>query len=169
MYPVKTLKKQIMSIVTDSTPIDQPKDYENCNVYKLYKLFASPEQIAQMEENYRRIEDAVNSLGNAIESGISIGAGITYQRLALSDDTVPEFIREAMESVYKTIIYNITGEEKISSDLDGLVISDSGEYKLADDLKIFDATKVIEQVIINSFTLVAQIITTEEMIVENIR
>ena len=53
MYPVKTLKKQIMSIVTDSTPIDQPKDYENCNVYKLYKLFASPEQIAQMEENYR--------------------------------------------------------------------------------------------------------------------
>lgn len=124
---------------------------------------------AEMEENYRRIEDAVNSLGNAIESGISIGAGITYQRLALSDDTVPEFIREAMESVYKTIIYNITGEEKISSDLDGLVISDSGEYKLADDLKIFDATKVIEQVIINSFTLVAQIITTEEMIVENIR
>ena len=124
---------------------------------------------AEMEENYRRIEDAVNSLGNAIESGISIGAGITYQRLALSDDVVPEFIREAMESVYKTIIYNITGEEKISSDLDGLIISDSGEYKLADDLKIFDATKVIEQVIINSFTLVAQIITTEEMIVENIR
>ena len=34
---------------------------------------------AEMEENYRRIEDAVNSLGNAIESGISIGAGITYQ------------------------------------------------------------------------------------------
>jgi chaperonin GroEL len=124
---------------------------------------------AEMEENYRRIEDAVNSLGNAIESGISIGAGITYQRLALSDDSVPEFIREAMESVYRTIIYNITGEETIKADLDGLVIADSGEYKLADDLKIFDATKVIEQVIVNSFTLVAQIITTNEMIVENIR
>lgn len=124
---------------------------------------------AEMEENYRRIEDAVNSLGNAIESGISIGAGITYQRLALSDETVPEFIRDAMESVYKTIIYNITGEEKINSDIDGLIIADNGEYKLADDLKIFDATKVIEQVIINSFTLVAQIITTEEMIVESVR
>ena len=123
---------------------------------------------AEMEENYRRIEDAVNSLGNAIESGISIGAGITYQRLALSDDTTPEFIREAMESVYRTIIYNITGEEKINPDLDGLILADNGEYKLADDLKIFDATKVIEQVIVNSFTL-AQIITTEEMIVENIR
>ena len=124
---------------------------------------------AEMEENYRRIEDAVNSLGNAIESGISIGAGITYQRLALSDDTIPEFIREAMESVYRTIIYNITGEEKINPDLDGLILADNGEYKLADDLKIFDATKVIEQVIVNSFTLAAQIITTEEMIVENIR
>ena len=124
---------------------------------------------AEMEENYRRIEDAVNSLGNAIESGISIGAGITYQRLALSDDTTPEFIREAMESVYRTIIYNITREEKINPDLDGLILADNGEYKLADDLKIFDATKVIEQVIVNSFTLAAQIITTEEMIVENIR
>lgn len=124
---------------------------------------------AEMEENYRRIEDAVNSLGNAIESGISIGAGITYQRLAESDDTVPEFIRDAMESVYRTIIYNITGEEKINPDIDGLILADTGEYKLADELKIFDATRVIEQVIINSFTLVAQIITTEEMIVENIR
>ena len=124
---------------------------------------------AEMEENYRRIEDAVNSLGNAIESGISIGAGITYQRIALKDDTVPTFIREAMESIYRTILFNITGSDVIDSDLDGLIIADSGEYKLADDLKIFDATKVIEQVIVNSFTLVAQIITTEEMIVESVR
>ena len=124
---------------------------------------------AEMEENYRRIEDAVNSLGNAIESGISIGAGITYQRIALKDDTVPTFIREAMESIYRTILFNITGSNVIDPDLDGLILADSGEYKLADDLKIFDATKVIEQVIVNSFTLVAQIITTEEMIVESVR
>ena len=124
---------------------------------------------AEMEENYRRIEDAVNSLGNAIESGISIGAGITYQRIALKDDTVPTFIREAMESIYRTILFNITGSDVIDPDLDGLILADSGEYKLADDFKIFDATKVIEQVIVNSFTLVAQIITTEEMIVESVR
>ena len=124
---------------------------------------------AEMEENYRRIEDAVNSLGNAIESGISIGAGITYQRIALKDDTVPTFIREAMESIYRTILFNITGSDVIDPDLDGLILADSGEYKLADDLKIFDATKVIEQVIVNSFTLVAQIITTEQMIVDSVR
>jgi tryptophanyl-tRNA synthetase len=32
----KTLKKQIMSIKTDSTPLDEPKDYKNCNIFKLY-------------------------------------------------------------------------------------------------------------------------------------
>lgn len=124
---------------------------------------------AEVEENYRRIEDAINSLGNAIESGISIGAGITYQRIALEDPTVLPFIKEAMESIYRMIIYNITGEEKIDDSLDGLILDDSGNYKLADDLKIYDATKVIEQVIVNSFTLVAQIITTNEMIIENVR
>ena len=74
-----------------------------------------------------------------------------------------------MESIYRTILFNITGSDVIDPDLDGLILADSGEYKLADDLKIFDATKVIEQVIVNSFTLVAQIITTEEMIVESVR
>jgi chaperonin GroEL (HSP60 family) len=122
-----------------------------------------------MEENYRRIEDAVNSLGNAIESGISVGAGITYQRLAISDMDVPEFIRKAMESIYQQVMFNITGKEIIDPEKDGLILTSSGEYTLADDLEIFDATKVIEQVIVNSFSLVAQIITTEVMIVENVR
>lgn len=122
-----------------------------------------------MEENYRRIEDAVNSLGNAIESGISVGAGITYQRLAISDVDVPEFIRKAMESIYQQVMFNITGKAVVDPEKDGLILNSSGEYTLADDLEIFDATKVIEQVIVNSFSLVAQIITTEVMIVENVR
>lgn len=122
-----------------------------------------------MEENYRRIEDAVNSLGNAIESGISVGAGITYQRLAQNDLSSPEFIKDAMESIYRQVIYNITGSTKIDVNKDGLILDSSGEYTLADDLEIFDATKVIEQVILNAFSLVAQIITTEVMVVENVR
>ena len=36
--PEKLLKKQIMSIETDSTPIEKPKDFENCNVFKIYSL-----------------------------------------------------------------------------------------------------------------------------------
>ena len=122
-----------------------------------------------MEENYRRIEDAVNSLGNAIESGISVGAGITYQRLSLMDEEVPEFIKDAMESIYKQVIYNVTGSDVIDEEEMGLIIDSKGEYQLPDTLQIFDATKVIEQVILNSFSLVAQIITTEVMVVENVR
>ena len=53
MYTPKKLKQQIMSIVTDSTPIDQPKDYEHCNVYNIYKLFATEQQCAELAEKYK--------------------------------------------------------------------------------------------------------------------
>ena len=50
--PVKALKKQIMGIQTDSTSIDEPKDYENCNVFKLYSLIADQNSITSLKENY---------------------------------------------------------------------------------------------------------------------
>ena len=50
--PVKALKKQIMGIQTDSTSIDEPKDYENCNVFKLYSLIADHNSITSLKENY---------------------------------------------------------------------------------------------------------------------
>ena len=37
--PEKQLKKQIMGIKTDSTPLDEPKDPENCNIFKIYSLW----------------------------------------------------------------------------------------------------------------------------------
>ena len=49
----KELKKQIMSIQTDSTPLEAPKDPDNCNVFALYKLLATETQTAQMAANYR--------------------------------------------------------------------------------------------------------------------
>ena len=49
----KELKKQIMSIQTDSTPLEAPKDPDNCNVFALYKLLATEAQTAQMASNYR--------------------------------------------------------------------------------------------------------------------
>ena len=51
--PEKELKKQIMSIQTDSTPIEAPKNPDNCNVFSLYKLLASQEQTLQMADLYR--------------------------------------------------------------------------------------------------------------------
>ncbi|MBQ9432440.1 MAG: tryptophan--tRNA ligase [Kiritimatiellae bacterium] len=51
--PIKEAKARIMRIVTDSTPLEAPKNPDTCNVFALYKLFATPEQRAEMEQNYR--------------------------------------------------------------------------------------------------------------------
>jgi tryptophanyl-tRNA synthetase len=48
----KKLRKQIMGIKTDSTPLEEPKNPDTDNVFALYKLLASNEQIAEMRANY---------------------------------------------------------------------------------------------------------------------
>ncbi len=48
----KALRKQVMSIETDSTPLEEPKNPDTCNVFTIYKLLATPEQIAQMRAKY---------------------------------------------------------------------------------------------------------------------
>ena len=50
--PEKQLRKQIMSIQTDSTPLEEPKDPDTCNVFNLYKLLASQEAINTMRKKY---------------------------------------------------------------------------------------------------------------------
>ena len=49
----KAIRKLVMSIVTDSKGLEDVKDPDNCNVVKLYKLLASPEQLDEMCRNYR--------------------------------------------------------------------------------------------------------------------
>mgnify|MGYP000427166830 FL=1 len=48
----KALRKQIMSIETDSTPLEEPKNPDTCKIFGLYKLLANGEQIAQMKTKY---------------------------------------------------------------------------------------------------------------------
>ena len=48
----KALKKQIMSIVTDSTPLEEPKDSDN-NITKLYVLFATETEVEALKEKFR--------------------------------------------------------------------------------------------------------------------
>lgn len=51
--PDKKLRKQIMGIQTDSTPMEDPKEPSTCNVFKIYKLLATDKQIIEMEVNYK--------------------------------------------------------------------------------------------------------------------
>lgn len=48
----KALRKQVMGIKTDSTPMEDPKDPDIDNVFALYKILASKEQILEMRANY---------------------------------------------------------------------------------------------------------------------
>ena len=48
----KVLKKQIMSIKTDSTAIEDSKDWKNCNLFKIYRLLAKKDEIESMKKNY---------------------------------------------------------------------------------------------------------------------
>lgn len=50
--PDKKLRKQVMGIQTDSTPLEEPKNPDTCNVFALYQLLASKEQITEMRSNY---------------------------------------------------------------------------------------------------------------------
>lgn len=48
----KTLRKQVMGIETDSTPLEEPKNPATCNVFALYSLLASETQLDEMRANY---------------------------------------------------------------------------------------------------------------------
>jgi len=48
----KKLRKQIMSIQTDSTPLEAPKNWKTCNCFAIYKLLATKEEVESMKTNY---------------------------------------------------------------------------------------------------------------------
>ena len=50
--PDKKLRKQIMGIQTDSTPLEDPKEWKTCNLFALYQLLATETEIAEMKANY---------------------------------------------------------------------------------------------------------------------
>ncbi len=48
------IRKRIMSIKTDSTPVEDPKNPDRCNVFSIYSLLARPEETAEVEAAYRK-------------------------------------------------------------------------------------------------------------------
>ena len=50
--PDKELKKQVMSILSDSKGLEEPKDPETCHIFALYQLLADADQVSEMRQNY---------------------------------------------------------------------------------------------------------------------
>ena len=75
----KALKKQVMAIVTDATPVEEPKDPEKCNLFAIYRLFAPAERLAAVRELY-------------------VNGGAMYGKIKLElVDLIWEFFRAARE------------------------------------------------------------------------
>ncbi len=101
-----------------------------------------------MEDTYRRLEDAIYSLAGAIKNGAFFGGyGVPYRSLAddVDDVDVPKFIVDSLKYINLSIF-----DENADSDA-------------------VDSALVISEVIRNSFFTAAQVITTNALIYDNIR
>ena len=57
----KSLKKQIMKIQTKSLSVDEAKDPNDCNVFKLYKIIASEDDVKNLSLRYREAKEILYS------------------------------------------------------------------------------------------------------------
>ena len=96
----KKLRKKIMGIKTDSTPVEAPKDPTTCNIFTLYKLFATPEDQAKLAERYRAggmgYGEAKQALFEAANSHFA-AARERRKSLAADPETVEEVLRAGAE------------------------------------------------------------------------
>lgn len=93
----KQTKKRCGKIVTDSTPLEEPKDPTNCNVFALLKLLAGPDELAELESKYRAggfgYGHAKNALAELINEEFE-AARERYDALSSDPDTVWDVLKE---------------------------------------------------------------------------
>ena len=107
---------------------------------------------SKQDEIFRRLEDAIHSAYNAINYGYTLGAGYSYftASLELEDEPENEPIRIALQFMFD---YLSKGEKSHQAFID--YITDN----------VFDSYKVTEQVILNAFTVVSQVLSTQCIII----
>jgi len=88
--PEASIRKKVMRIVTNSTPVEEPKDPDKCNVFALLKLVASPDELAEWENKYR-----------------SGGTGYAEAKKRLAELIIDYFkpYRQKREELEKNIVY----------------------------------------------------------------
>jgi tryptophanyl-tRNA synthetase len=111
----KPLEKTVMAIKTDSTPMGQPLNPDNCNVFALYSLFATPAEKDEMAAAYKSGTIGFGGAKKALKDKIDAyfePFRAKRKELAAHPDTVEDILREGakraryetqktMEKVYK--------------------------------------------------------------------
>ncbi len=92
----KAARKKFMSIPTDSKGLEEPKDPDHCNVFQLYKLFATKAQQEEMAAKYRAGNYGYGHAKQALfEAYMDYFAPMRKRRAELEKD--PEFIQEVLK------------------------------------------------------------------------
>lgn len=123
-----------------------------------------------LEEQYRRFEDAIHSCTNALRSGVCLGGGLTYIRMAqlltengcLSQEMGQHFTK-ALYSIYDHLLINCGVKNDESYRLPKLN-NETGRYEMVDDYAIYDSYKTVEQVLVNTIDMVHSIFSTKVLI-----
>lgn len=94
--PPKQLRKRIMSVKTDSTPVEDPKAPDRCNVFALLRLCAEPDELAEWDERYRQggvgYGEAKKRLAELLEARLG-PARQRREELATDPDYVEDVLR----------------------------------------------------------------------------
>ncbi len=109
----KKLRKQIMGIETDSTPLEEPKDPETCNVFALFRILASKEQTAEMRQNY---EGGNYGYGHAKQALFEL----IKERFAEPREKYEYYISN-LEEVDKALSFGAEKAQKVANDVLGKV------------------------------------------------
>ncbi|MDQ3367838.1 MAG: tryptophan--tRNA ligase [Myxococcota bacterium] len=99
LAPAKQLRKTVNRIVTDSTPPEAPKDPDTSHIFQLYKLFATPEQVAALDGRYRAgigWGDAKGALADVLEATLA-GPRATYEALMADPASVEALLVRGAE------------------------------------------------------------------------
>ena len=95
--PAKRVRKKVMSIKTDSTPVEHPKDPAGCSVFDLYKLFADEDQVEDLAARYRAgglgYGDAKQALFELSQDHFS-EASLRREELAAEEGRLEEILQD---------------------------------------------------------------------------
>lgn len=110
--PPKATRKRIMSIKTDSTPLEAPKNPETCNVFALYRLLASADETAALEQRYRQggmgYGEAKTALADVVER--LLGPAREKRAQLESDPSYVEDVLQTSARKARTIAHEVMAD-----------------------------------------------------------
>lgn len=112
--PQKKLKQRVMQIVTDSTPLEAPKDPETCNVVALYKYFATEDELAEMKAKYRAGNYGYGHAKLALFEAIDRSLGpkrAEYDRLMADKGELEAVLREGARKA-REVAFDVLGRAR---------------------------------------------------------